>query len=83
VQQISNDPNADPPDKYKVLTDVLDWATNIGYPGYCSAGIDEVFNTWVIPTMFAKVAKDELSPEDAAKAAETEIKRIFERRKAG
>lgn len=83
VQQISNDPNADPPDKYKVLSDVLDWATNIGYPGYASAGIDEVFNTWVIPTMFAKVAKDEMSPEDAAKAAETEIKRIFERRKAG
>jgi multiple sugar transport system substrate-binding protein len=83
AQQIANDPTADPPDKYKVLTDVLDWATNIGYPGYCSAGIDEVFNTWVIPTMFAKVAKGEMSPEDSAKAAEAEIKRIFERRKAG
>ena len=83
VKQISNDPEADPPDKYKVLTDVLDWATNIGYPGYATAGIDEVFNTWVIPTMFAKVAKNEMSPEDAAKAAETEIKRIFERRKEG
>jgi multiple sugar transport system substrate-binding protein len=83
VKQISYDPSADPPDKYKILSDVLDWATNIGYPGYCSAGIDEVFNTWVIPTMFAKVAKDELSPEDAAKAAEAEIKRIFERRKSG
>jgi len=83
VKQVSYDPNADPPDKYKVLIDVLDWATNIGYPGYCSAGVDEVFNTWVIPTMFAKVAKDEMSPEDAAKAAETEIKRIFERRATG
>ena len=31
--------------------------------------------------MFAKVARDIMSPEDAAKAAETEIKRIFERRK--
>jgi multiple sugar transport system substrate-binding protein len=82
-QLISNDPTADPPDKYKVLTDVLDWATNIGYPGYCSAGVDEVFNTWVIPTMFAKVAKGDMSPEDSAKAAEAEIKRIFERRKAG
>lgn len=83
VKEISYDPAADPPDKYKILADVLDWATNIGYPGYCSAGIDEVFNTWVIPTMFAKVAKDEMSPEDAAKAAETEVKRIFERRKEG
>jgi multiple sugar transport system substrate-binding protein len=82
-QQIQNDPVAEPHDKYKVLADVLDWATNIGYPGYASAAIDEVFNTWVIPTMFAKVARNEMSPEDAAKAAETEIKRIFERRKEG
>jgi len=83
VKQISNDPTADPPDKYKILADVLEWATNIGFPGYATAGIDEVFNTWVIPTMFAKVARNEMSPEDAAKAAEAEIKRIFERRKAG
>jgi len=82
-KRIQYDPVAEPHDKYKVLADVLDWATNIGYPGYASAGIDEVFNTWVIPTMFAKVARNELSPEDAAKAAETEIKRIFERRKEG
>jgi multiple sugar transport system substrate-binding protein len=27
--------------------------------------------------MFAKVARDELSPEDGAKAAEAELKRIF------
>ncbi len=83
VKQISNDPTADPPDKYKVLADVLDWATNVGYPGYATAGIDEVFNTFVIPTMFAKVARGEISPEDSAKAAEAEIKRIFEKRKEG
>src|SRR6266852_3765365 len=82
-QQLASDSKANPAGKYNVLGDVLDWATNIGYPGYATAGIDEVFNTWVIPTMFAKVAKDQLSAEDAAKAAETEIKRIFERRKSG
>jgi len=82
-QQIQYDPVAQPHDKYKVLADVLDWATNIGYPGYATAAIDEVFNTWVIPTMFAKVARDEMSAEDAAKAAEAQIKRIFERRKEG
>ncbi len=83
VKQISNDPEADPPDKYKVLADVLDWATNVGYPGYATAGIDEVFNTFVLPTMFAKVARGDMSPEDSAKAAEAEIKRIFEKRKEG
>jgi multiple sugar transport system substrate-binding protein len=78
-QQIATDAKAVPPDKYKVLGTVLDWATNVGYPGYATAGIDEVFNTYVIPTMFAKVARDELSADDAVKAAEKEIKRIFEK----
>jgi len=82
-KEIVNDPKADPHDKYKVLGDVLEWATNIGHPGYASAGIDEVFNTWVIPTMFAKVARDEMSPEDAASAADKEVRRIFEKRKNG
>jgi multiple sugar transport system substrate-binding protein len=76
-QQISNDPKASPPDKYKVLGSVLEWATNVGYPGYATAAVDEAFNTFVIPTMFAKVARDELSPADAARAAETELKRIW------
>ncbi len=76
-QLISNDPKAQPPDKYSVLGNVLDWATNVGYPGYATAAIDEAFNTFVIPTMFAKVARGALSPQDAAKAAEAELKRIF------
>jgi multiple sugar transport system substrate-binding protein len=83
AKEISYDPVADPHDKYNVLADVLSWATNIGHPGYATAAVDEVFNTWVIPTMFAKVARDEMSAEDAAKAAEAECKRIFERRKNG
>jgi len=77
AQRLANDPKASPPDKYKMLTNVLDWATNVGYPGYATASIDEVFNTFVIPTMFAKAARGEMSPEEAATAAEKEIKRIF------
>ena len=69
----------EPTDKYKVLGNVLDWATNVGYPGYATAAIDEAFKTWVIPTMFAKVARGDESPEDAVKAAEAEYKRIFAR----
>jgi len=78
-QEISNDPRAHPPEKYKVLSDVLTWATNVGYPGYATAAIDQAFNAWVIPTMFATVAQGKVSPEDAAKNAEAEYKRIFER----
>jgi multiple sugar transport system substrate-binding protein len=80
-KEIANDPRATPNDKYKVLGDVLDWATNVGYPGYCSAAIDQAFNSWVIPTMFATVANGKATPEDAAKTAEAEYKRIFERNK--
>jgi multiple sugar transport system substrate-binding protein len=78
-QEIAKDDRADPANKYAVLGDVLDWATNVGYPGYATAAIDEAFSTWVIPTMFAKVARGDSSPEDAAAAAEKEYKRIFDR----
>jgi multiple sugar transport system substrate-binding protein len=75
--QITNDPKAVPADKYKVLGNVLEWATNVGFPGYASAAIDEAFNTFVLPTMFAKVAREEMTPEEGVKVAEAELKRIF------
>lgn len=74
---IAHDPKGEPPEKYRVLADALTWATNVGFPGYSNAAIDEVFNTFLIPTMFAKAARDEVSPEDSIKAAEREMKRIF------
>jgi multiple sugar transport system substrate-binding protein len=78
-EQIAHDPKGKPPDKYAVLGNVLEWATNVGFPGYASAAIDEAFNTFVLPTMFAKAARDELSPEDAVKAADREYRRIFDK----
>jgi multiple sugar transport system substrate-binding protein len=76
---LANDPKGQPPDKYKVLTDALQWSTNVGHPGFATAAVDEVFNTFIIPTMFAKVARDQETPENAAKAAEAEVKRIFDK----
>jgi len=78
-EQIAHDPNAKPPDKYAVLGNVLDWATNVGFPGYATAAIDEAFNTFVLPTMFAKAARGEMSPEEAVKAADAELRRIFDK----
>jgi len=78
-KRIGNDPRAIPPNKYAVLGNVLDWATNVGYPGYATAAIDEVFNTFVLPTMFAKAARGEMTPEAAVKAADTECRRIFDK----
>jgi multiple sugar transport system substrate-binding protein len=74
---ISNDARAHPPDKYKVLDDVLNWATNVGYPGYSNAAIDEIFNTWVLNVMFAKAASGSETPEAALKEAVAASKRIY------
>ncbi len=74
---IASDPKAHPPAKYKVLDDVLNWATNVGYPGYATAAIDEIFGTWVLNVMFAKAASGSTSPEEALKEADAACKRIF------
>jgi multiple sugar transport system substrate-binding protein len=76
---IAHDSNAKPADKYKILEDSLEWVTNVGYPGYANAAIDEIFSTWVISTMFAQAASGKLSPEDAMNQADQEVKRIFKK----
>jgi len=76
-QIIAYDDRAQPADKYKVLEDVLSWATNVGYPGHANAAIDEIFSTWLLNLMFAKAAGGALSPEEALKEADTACKRIF------
>ncbi|HYA29980.1 MAG TPA: carbohydrate ABC transporter substrate-binding protein, partial [Acidobacteriota bacterium] len=78
-QLVAKDAVAVPSDKYKVLEDVLSWATNIGYPGYANAAIDEIYQKWIIPVMFAKAAQGVLSPEDAVKEAADECKRIWDK----
>ncbi|MXN79225.1 extracellular solute-binding protein [Burkholderia sp. 4701] len=79
---IGDDPKAQPHDKYKVLGDLATQATNVGYPGYANAAIDEIFNTWVLNTMFARAATGDASPEDAIRDAEAACKRIFEKWRA-
>jgi multiple sugar transport system substrate-binding protein len=60
----------------------VDWSANVGYPGYATAATDEIFNTFLIPTLFARVARDEASPEEGLRAAEDAARRIFERRRS-
>ena len=74
---IANDPKGHPADKYKVLEDVLNWATNVGYPGYANAAIDEIFGTWVLNVAFAKAASGSATPEEALDEADKACRRIF------
>jgi multiple sugar transport system substrate-binding protein len=60
---------ANPPDKYAVLGDSLDWAT----------AVDDVYSTWVLNTMFAQAATGALSPEEAVKEAGRKCHRIWEK----
>src|SRR5205823_3544926 len=64
-QMLQKDSKGKPPDKYAVLADSLDWATNVGYPGYSNAAIDDIYSQWIVNNMFAKAAQGVMSPEDA------------------
>ena len=75
---LAKDPH-EPAGKYSVLANVLDWTTNVGYPAYATPATDEVFNTFVIPTMFARVARGETTAQDAAEAGQREVERIFKK----
>lgn len=76
---VANDPRAKPPDKYALLGQAAQWSTNVGHPGHFNAAVDEVFNQFLVPKMFTAAARGDMSAEDAVKAAEAQIKPIFEK----
>ena len=79
---IADDPQAKPRDKYAIFSDVSSWTTNVGFPGYANAAIDEIFSDWIISDMFAQAAKGAMSPSDALKAADKKVLQIFEKWRA-
>jgi multiple sugar transport system substrate-binding protein len=78
-QLVAHDDAARPPDKYALLADATPWSTNIGHPGPANAACMEVFNQYLVPKMFAAAARGEMSAEDAVKAAEAEMRPIFDK----
>jgi multiple sugar transport system substrate-binding protein len=71
--------------KYKILQTISEkYTKNVGYPGFSNAAIGELFDTFLIPQMFAEVAQGKRSPDDAARAYQRRIGTIFEKwRKRG
>jgi multiple sugar transport system substrate-binding protein len=66
--------------KYTILgTIAKKYTHNVGYPGFSNAAIDEIFNTFLIPQMFAQVAQKKLTADESARAAERAMKQIFEK----
>ena len=71
------------PGRYNVLETISKrYTTNVGHPGYSNAAIDEVFNKFLIPQMFARVARDEMTADEAMRAAHRDISKIFNKWRA-
>jgi multiple sugar transport system substrate-binding protein len=75
----AHDPKAQPPDKYKVLSDAGTWTTHFGYPGYTNAAVAEIYNSGLLGKMMGQAATGKLSPEEALHQADAEMQRIFQK----
>jgi multiple sugar transport system substrate-binding protein len=76
----SKKPGAEPaPDRYALLAGADRWSACPGHPGYVTAAIDETVQRGVIPAMFARVARGDMSVEASVRAAEVDMRRIFAR----
>ena len=79
IVRIAKDPTADPASKYEPLKDALHWTPNLGVPGMANPAFMEIFNSFVVPKMVARVLKGQQSPEDAAAAGAAEMQRIADK----
>jgi multiple sugar transport system substrate-binding protein len=76
-KRLGADPHS-PKGKYRILDTIArKYTVNVGFPGYSNAAVDEIFNTYLIPQMFAQVAQGKMTPAEGAKAAEQQMKKIF------
>jgi multiple sugar transport system substrate-binding protein len=76
-QVLGNDAHATPPEKYSELADAATWTTNIGYPGYTNAAVDEIVSVGLIPMMCRSAVTGQRTPEQALDEADAEVRRIF------
>jgi multiple sugar transport system substrate-binding protein len=75
--RLGRDPHP-PLGKYKILQTISEkYTKNVGYPGFSNAAIGEIFDTFLIPQMFAEVAQGKRTPDDAARAYQRRINTVF------
>jgi multiple sugar transport system substrate-binding protein len=80
IRKLTNADRHKPAGQYNILQSIAqNNTTNVGYPGYGNAAIGEIFLLNLIPQMFAQVAQDKMTPEDAAKAFQRQFKTIFKK----
>ena len=75
---VASDPfGSQPADKLSVLSDALDWSTNVGHPGPANPATGQIFGESIIPVMYAEAARGDKTPEQAVADAETKIQAIY------
>jgi multiple sugar transport system substrate-binding protein len=78
IRRITARDRARPLGKYTILTTIAQrYTTNVGHPGFANAAVDEVFNKFLIPQMFAQVAQGRITPEEAARTFHSQVGSIF------
>jgi multiple sugar transport system substrate-binding protein len=66
-----------------VLTTIAEkFTTNPGHPGNTTPVMDEIFNTFLIPQMFAEVAQGKSSPSAAVSAFASKAQAIWRKWRA-
>ena len=79
-QQTEQDPfGSKPPSKLLPIASATQWATNIGHPGPANPAEGEIFDTFVLPTMFANVITGHMSAKQSLDDADQRVKQIFEK----
>ena len=67
-----------PKGKYTILTTIAEkYTTNPGHPGNTTPVIDEIFQTWLLPQMFAEVAQGKSTPAEAVSAFAKKAQGIY------
>jgi len=75
---IAADPGQ-PGGKYTLLSHAPEWSGNMGHPGHSNAAIEEMFSQFLVPRMFATAARGQMSAEESVRAAEAQMKPIFDK----
>ena len=67
-----------PRGKYTILTTIAEkYTANVGYPGFSNAVIDEIFQRYLIPQMFAQVAQGKMQPAEAVRSFDRQFKALY------
>lgn len=78
IRRITAADRARPLGKYTILTTIAQrYTTNVGHPGFANAAVDEVFNKFLIPQMFANVAQGRMDAAEAARTFHAQAGSIF------